>query len=108
VKDSITGRDQRALSIMLRNQAGAARLFAVMSAAITHGGGFFARQLAKRFSSEQIQQELRASRPRPTAEDCWLRFVQMSNEMTPNEVEYNLQRAIVRSVEELYHTRNTR
>ncbi len=108
LKDSLTGKDQRALSILLRNQSGAARLFAVITAALSHGGGFFARQFAKRFSSEQIAQELRSTKPRPTAEDCWLRFVQMSNEMTPNEVEYNLQRAIVRSVEELYHARGTR
>ncbi len=108
VKDSITGKDQRSLTIMLRNQSAAARLLMAVTGAIGHGGHFFARQLSKRFSSEQIMQDVRSTKPRPTAEDCWERFMHLSNEMVPSEIEYNLQRAIVRSVEELYHARNPR
>ncbi len=104
LRDNLDGRPGGDLNSALRDQLTAARLLIAILSGLGQGSQAFARECSQFIDPETIQRELRKARGRaPTTEEMWARYKQLSNTLTPNEIEHRLQQHIVTAAETFFH-----
>lgn len=104
LRSSLDGRPGGELSQALRDQQTAARLLIAILSGLGQGSQAFARECSQFIDPENIQRELRKARGRPaTVEEMWARYKQLSNSLTPNEIEHRLQQHIITAAEAFFH-----
>jgi len=109
LRDYLDGKQQSALNAALRDQLTAARLLVSILGGIGQGGQGFARDCSRHFDPSEIRQQARASRGRPpTAEECWQRFEQLANRLSPGELEQQLLQQIAAAAESLFHANSSK
>ena len=104
LRDALDGKPHGNLAAALRDQITAARLLVSILGGIGQGGQAFARDCTRHFDPSEIRQQVRASRGRtPTPEECWQRFEQLANRLSPAELEQQLLQQIAAAAESLFH-----
>ena len=104
LRNTLDGHPGTELTQALRDQQTAARLLVAILSGLGQGSQAFARECSHFIDPENIQRELRKTRGRaPTAEEMWTRYKQLSNSLTPNEIEHRLQQHIVTAAEAFFH-----
>lgn len=105
LRDYLDARPHTGLNAALRDQITAARLLVAILGGIGQGGQAFARDCSRHFDPSEIRQQARsAARGRPpTAEECWQRFEQLANRLSPAELEQQLLQQIAAAAESLFH-----
>ena len=108
LRDYLDGRPQGTLNAALRDQVTAARLLVAILGGIGQGGQAFARDCSRHFDPSEIRQQVRSSRGRPpTPEECWQRFEQLANRLSPGELEQQLLQQIAAAAESLFHAHSS-
>jgi hypothetical protein len=106
LRDFLVGQNQSNLQHALRDQQMAARLLVAVVSGLGKGGQTFAKECSKVIDPDMIQQEMRAARGRmPTPEDLWQRYCQLSNVLSPGEIEHRLIQHIVSAAETFFNAR---
>lgn len=104
VRDALDGRPVGDLASALRDQHTAARLLIAILTGLGQGSQAFARECSQFIDPENIHRELRKAKGRaPTVEEMWGRYKQLSNSLTPGEIEHRLQQHIVTAAEAFFH-----
>ena len=104
LRNSLDGHPGAELTQALRDQQTAARLLVAILSGLGQGSQAFARECSQFIDPENIQRELRKARGRvPTTDEMWARYKQLSNSLTPNEIEHRLQQHIVTAAEAFFH-----
>lgn len=106
LRDFLVGQNQGNLQHALRDQQMAARLLVAVVSGLGKGGQAFAKECSKVIDPDMIQQELRIARGRmPSADDLWQRYCQLSNVLSPGEIEHRLTQHIVSAAEAFFNAR---
>ncbi len=104
LRDALDGRPTGDLACALRDQHTAARLLIAILSGLGQGSQAFARECSQFIDPEGIQRELRKSKGRtPTVEEMWARFKQLSNLLSPSEIEHRLQQHVITAAETFFH-----
>lgn len=104
VRDALDGHPGGDLASALRDQFTAARLLIAILSGLGQGSQAFARECSNFIDPESIQSELRRAKGRmPTTEEMWARYKQLSNTLSPGEIEHRLQQHIVNAAEAFFH-----
>jgi hypothetical protein len=105
LRESLDARPGGDLNHALKDQLTAARLLIAILSGLGQGSQNFAREISKFLDPDVIYREMRQSRGgrTPTPEDLWSRYKQLSNSLTPGEIEHLLQKHIVEAAEAFFH-----
>ena len=104
LRESLQGGEAPELHPALHDQVEAVRLLVALLIGLGQGSQAFANNVYHHLDPDKIFHELRKARGRtPTSEELWNRYKQISNSLTPREIESQLLNRIVDSVETLYH-----
>lgn len=99
------GPGRNELGPVLKDQMAAARLLIAILSGLGQGSQRFAQDFYKHLDPDRMHQELRharGGRP-PSAEELWNRYKQLSNALTPSEIEDLLLKRVVEAAEVFYH-----
>lgn len=104
LRDNLDGRPSGDLGHALRDQLTAARLLIAILSGLGQGSQAFARDLFNTLDPDSIMRDVRKSRAgrTPTSDELWARYKQLSNSMTPGEIEHQLQHHIVEAAETFF------
>lgn len=93
------------LAPALKDQMAAARLLIAILSGLGQGSQRFAQDFYRHLDPDKIHQELRQARggKAPSAEDLWNRYKQLSDALTPSEIEDLLLKRIVEAAEVFFH-----
>lgn len=109
VREFLEGRSTAGLSAVMRDQMTAARLLMSILGGIGQGGQIFAKDCTRHFDPSEIRQQARSvarGKP-PTAEECWQRFEQLANRLSPAELEQQLLQQIAAAAESLFQAHSS-
>lgn len=100
-----SGPGRSELNPALRDQTAAARLLIAILSGLGQGSQRFAQDFYRHLDPDKMHQELRQARGGrpPTAEDLWNRYKQLSNALTPSEIEDLLLKRVVEAAEVFFH-----
>lgn len=100
-----SGSHRSDLAPALKDQLSAARLLIAILSGLGQGSQRFAQDFYRHLDPDKIHQELRQARggKAPSSEDLWNRYKQLSNALTPSEIEDLLLKRVVEAAEVFYH-----
>lgn len=100
-----SGSNRSELAPALRDQMSAARLLIAILSGLGQGSQKFAQDFYRHLDPDKIHQELRLARGGkvPSSEDLWNRYKQLSDSLTPSEIEDLLLKRVVEAAEVFYH-----
>ena len=100
-----SGPSHSELAPALKDQMAAARLLIAILSGLGQGSQRFAQDFYRHLDPDKIHQELRQARggKAPSAEDLWNRYKQLSDALTPSEIEDLLLKRIIEAAEVFFH-----
>lgn len=100
-----SGSSHSEVAPALKDQMAAARLLIAILSGLGQGSQRFAQDFYRHLDPDKIHQELRQARggKPPSAEDLWNRYKQLSDALTPSEIEDLLLKRIIEAAEVFFH-----
>lgn len=100
-----SGPGHSELAPALKDQMAAGRLLIAILSGLGQGSQRFAQDFYRHLDPDKIHQELRQARggKAPSTEDLWNRYKQLSDTLTPSEIENLLLKRIVEAAEVFFH-----